>query len=165
LEFPSSVKTNGITVMETDFPATTFLAQRETVGFENISAFFQKYLPEIYGFASTTTNKPIGMPYGLFYVYDEPAQKTDMAAAVSIPSNSVFDKNPYQVIQIPASKCVVANFYGSYEQTGKAHEALDKYMNERNLTFVAPAMEQYISDPTEAKDASEILTKVIYLYK
>ena len=58
--------------------------------------------------------------------------------------------------------CLVIEYYGEYEGTGKAHEAMEKYMKWHGIEFGEVAAEEYVTDPTEGTDPSEILTKIIY---
>ena len=63
---------------------------------------------------------------------------------------------------IDGGKVVVADYYGPYEGSNVAHEAIDAYMEDKGLEFRGPVWEQYVTDPTTVADPSEVLTKVFY---
>ena len=59
---------------------------------------------------------------------------------------------------------MVIDYYGDYDQTGKAHDAMEKYLKDRNILFNPPVVEEYVTDPGEEKDPSKWLTKIIYYF-
>jgi hypothetical protein len=90
-------KTNGTTsgayeVMTMDFPATTFATVSQTVKWSDIPAFFAQHLPIIYSEAAKMNAKP-GTPAGLYYIWDENNQQSNMAAALPVSANVKIENN------------------------------------------------------------------------
>ncbi|HMU45658.1 MAG TPA: GyrI-like domain-containing protein [Chitinophagaceae bacterium] len=148
--------------VQLNFPATTFAAIRQVVKFSDIGSFYGKHLPVLY----EETNRlqiSAGTPSGLYYSWDEKNQQTDMATALPVPSRTSIDNAIINIISIPASKAVVANYYGSYDHIKDAYNSLDKYFKENDLKRKMPVIEQYVSGPQSEKDTSKWLTKIVYL--
>ena len=104
-----------------------------------------------------------GAATGLYYVWDEKNQQTDMAVAVPVPAGTSIPSNIIKIENIDASKAVYVNYAGAYDKIRDAHNSLDRYITEKKLTQ-SLQIEQYISGPSnEKKDTSKWLTKVVYL--
>lgn len=145
-----------------NFPATSFAAIRQAVKFSDIGSFYSKHLPVLYD----ETNRlqiTSGTPSGLYYSWDKKNQQTDMATALPVAAGTNFNNTIINVINIPASKAVVVNYYGSYDHINDAYNSLDKYFKEKNLKQKMPVIEQYFSGPQTEKDTLKWLTKIVYL--
>lgn len=67
--------------------------------------------------------------------------------------------------EIKAGKAVVVHFFGPYEMSGKAYEAADAYMKEKNLAASDAPYEVYIGDPMVEKDPYKVQTDVVFPIK
>lgn len=63
---------------------------------------------------------------------------------------------------IPGGTMAVASYYGPYEGTGAAHEAVYVWAEANGYTPGGPARELYITDPVEQPDTALWLTEVMY---
>lgn len=149
-------------VQTLDFPATTFAIIRQQVKWTDITSFYQQHISILYD-ESKKNNITAGAATGLYFVWDEKNQQTDMAAAVPVPAGSGVQNNIIRFEDIAASKAVYVTHTGSYNKIADAHNSLDKYLAENKLTQKAPVIEQYIYGPSNEKDTSRWLTKVVYL--
>jgi effector-binding domain-containing protein len=150
-------------VMMMDFPATRFAMIRQQVKWADITSFYQQHL-SIISNEARKNNINAGPATGLYFVWDEKNQQTDMAAAVPVPTASRLETGSIVRIQdIGASKAVYVNYSGSYDNIAEAHTSLDKYLAEKSLTQKAPVIEQYISGPANEKDTAKWLTRIVYL--
>lgn len=152
---------DGYEVKQIDFPATTFIAERKEVTFAEMNDFFQTKMSLA---GATAGDKMKGHPCGLYYEWDPENQKTDMAVAV--PVSEVPESLPEGMakVEMQGAKAVQIDYYGSYDGSAKAHEAMDKYFSDRGWKILSPVMEEYVTDPTTVDDPSKILTKVTYMY-
>lgn len=149
-----------LTVQEIELPQQYFVAVREEVAMDKISEHYAQNLPKI---AETLANKNIemaGMPCGVFYSWDEEKGTTDLAQ--SIPVSKILDIDGYTSLEVAGGKALLIDFYGDYAKTIEAHNAIDKYLKDNNLSFRYPVIEQYVTDPTEEPDPNKWLTKVMY---
>ena len=159
----SGASTGGsMTFSEIKYPGKTFIGHRETIKWDKMQEFYAKYLG---GAAAVLENQKLerdGMPTGLYYDWDEEAQTTDVAASIGVIGDAK-DEGEYKVIKLGESKAVQLDYYGNYDGLGKAHEAMEKYLKDKSLTAVPPAVEEYVTDPGEEPDPSKWLTRITYL--
>lgn len=66
---------------------------------------------------------------------------------------------------LKGGKAVVVHFFGPYEMTGKAYEAAEGYIKEKNLTAGDAPYEVYIGDPMVEKDPYKVQTDVVFPLK
>jgi effector-binding domain-containing protein/uncharacterized protein YndB with AHSA1/START domain len=150
-------------VIPLNFPATTFAVYRqEKVNRADIPSFYAEHLPRIYE-EVMTVKATAGSPSGLFYLWDETNNQSDMAAAIEVPAGTKIDNNNIQIVDIPASKAVYIDYYGDHSNTADAYKSIDKYLLDNGLKQKSPVIEQYITDPAIEKDVSKCLTKIIIL--
>lgn len=147
------------TVNVVDYPAQQFVGKREKVSFADITAFYGKHFSAIGGMVG---DKMAGMPCGLFFEFNEEAGETDMAAAFPV-TEAIEMKEGYELINLPARSALLIDYYGPYEGSVAAHEAMEVYMKENDYTpSELPVIEQYITDPGEEPDPNKWLTKIFY---
>lgn len=149
-------------VMTMDFPATSFAIIRQEVKWTDITSFFGQHIRILYEEAGKNKVNA-GAATGLYYVWDEKNQQTDMAAAVPVPAGTRIQNNIIRIDNINGSKAVYVNYPGAYDKIADAHNSLDRYIADKKLTQKFPVIEQYISGPFNEKDTAKWLTKVVYL--
>jgi effector-binding domain-containing protein len=108
-------------------------------------------------------NTPPGTASGLIYLWDEKSQQTDIAAAVPVAEGTVINNPIVSATTIPASKAVFVNYSGSYDKISDAYSSIRQYLFENKLKEKIPSIEQYISGPSNEKDPSKWLTKIVFL--
>jgi effector-binding domain-containing protein len=157
---PPATTAGAPKVQETTLPGRHYLMHREVVSFADMGNFFQTHMPRL---ATDMQNAKIAMagtPSGLFYKWDEARQESD--AAVAIPVAPGTSLKGYSMLEMPGGKALLIDYYGSYEGSAVAHEAMDKYMKEMNLSLKGPVLEEYVTDPVSEPDTAKWHTKVIY---
>lgn len=65
------------------------------------------------------------------------------------------------IVALEASKMLVYNYYGPYQDLGNAYAEIRKLFTENKLEQTGPMREFYITDPTVEKDPSKWLTRVM----
>ncbi|MEM6725213.1 MAG: SRPBCC family protein [Bacteroidota bacterium] len=156
--------TPGLTVQTIDYPATTFIVHQETIDMNTIAAYYTEHLPAVFGYVQSKGYPTIGMPRGLYYGWNLEENTVNLAAGVAVKADEP-DAGPYNLIEIPAQKALRVDYYGDYPEVNTAHEAMDKFAAENQLTIKEPAIEEYVTDPTTEPDTSKWLTKVTYFYE
>lgn len=155
-------QTPAYKVEKIDFPATRYLAQKATVKMADMGQHFQTVMPEVAQAFLSNNVKMAGPASGLFYTWDQETQTSDLA--IGIPAALDADIDGLSVIDLAASVALKINYYGPYEGTGKAHEAMNTFLVKRDLLDKSSlAIERYITDPTTEPDPEKWLTEVIYL--
>jgi len=148
-------------------PGLHFIINRATVKFGDIPSFYGDRYAVIYPEAEKLKIKAT-TPCGLFFTYDTDKGETDMAAAASVSERPTQKSKLFTALSIENSEAptlLKINYYGPYEGTGAAHEAMDVFMKQENLVQVPPVIERYITDPKEEKDPQKVLTEIIYAVK
>ncbi|MBI3233506.1 MAG: SRPBCC family protein [Bacteroidetes bacterium] len=153
----------NMNVQEMDWKEVNYLAIRKKIPAQEVGSFFGENFGKAYAAIAKAGQKP-GIPSGLVYMWDETTKTTDIAAAVECPKEMKALPG-FEKINIKGSKAVYVDYYGSYEKTGLAHNAINAYLKENKLEANLPSIEQYITDPMSEKDTAKWLTKVIYLVK
>lgn len=125
-------------------------------------------LAQIYGVRLTEAIKKnklkaVGPPHACYKT-----QKAPFFFEAGIP----VDKKPAKLDkkmsykQIGGDSALVAHYYGPYEQTHIAYEALQEYLKDAKKKSIAPAYEVYIGDPIDAQgkavDPYKVLTDIVF---
>ena len=147
-------------IKEIDMPTKYFLAVREEINMEKLADHYAENLPKVAAACESNKLEMAGMPCGLFYTWDEATQKSDVAQAIPISAKASVDG--FSCIEIPACKALVVDYYGPYEGGIAAHEAIDKYCKENNITPAMPVIEEYVTDPGQEPDPNKWLTRIYY---
>jgi effector-binding domain-containing protein len=161
-------KTNGTAVSKTydvlpmNFPATTYAIVRQQVKWNDLQSFFTEHFPIVYQEIQNANASP-GTASGLIYAWDEKNQQADIAAAVPVAEGTKINNPIVQSVSVPASKSVYVNYYGAYDKISDAYNSIHQYLSENKLKEKTPSIEQYISGPSNEKDTTKWLTKIIFL--
>jgi effector-binding domain-containing protein len=150
----------GFKIKEVDMKEKYYLMARQEVNMENIQQFYAQNLGALFVKAQGANITMDGMPSGLYYKWDEHTKKTDMAAGIPISEPKNVEGATLETI--PSGRAIQIDFYGDYADIGKAHQAIDDYMNDYGLLNDVPVVEEYVTDPGAEKDPSKWLTKVTY---
>ena len=62
--------------------------------------------------------------------------------------------------QWPVTKCLLYNYYGSYDKMQGVYKKIQEHLKSNNLVQVGMIREVYVTDPVTVSDASQILTKI-----
>jgi effector-binding domain-containing protein len=129
-----------------------------------MEAFYSKNLGAIMGVSGAKKLEMDGYPSGIYYDWNEETGTTDMAAAIPFKNAGAGAGGNIKLIEVPAGKALLIDYYGGYYGLGQAHYAMDDYMKRNNLTQKAPVIEEYITDPGTEPDSSKWLTKIYYFF-
>jgi len=148
-----------------------YIGVRDKVKMADMHAFFEKNFGVAMDFVNSSGLTMAGMPSGLYWEFDETKGISDMAAA--IPIEAIDETKPIAMrvdsdirfFTIPANANLVINYYGPYEGIGEAHVAMDNYIAAKGYTMVAPAIEEYVTDPGTEPDPNKWLTVLYYPVK
>jgi len=160
-EAPMSSMVRGYEIQTTTLPATRYAAWRKTVSFDEMQQFFNSGMPQL-AEAVSAKGDITGPVAGLYYMWDEANEQAEMALAVPVGKDMQLE-SPYSMIEIPATKALMVDYYGAYENSGEAHYALDDYVKAHGIKLAElPVLEVYVTDPAEETDSSKWLTKIYY---
>ena len=151
-------------IQETEIPQRNFIGKQSDISFHDIQSFYAENLPKIYGYLNEHHTLS-GAPTGLYFAWNEDEGTTTMAAAIPIEElDAEIDTSMYGSWTL-GGKALLYEHYGSYDSINLAHERLDAYMLENDLSKRNPVIEEYVTDPGEEQDTTKWQTNVYYLLK
>ena len=153
----------GITIEEADFPARTIAGIRQRVNTKDLSDFFRMSYGGVNQALQGAGLTPAGAPVALYYERDEPSQKTDLLAG--IPVNSAANLPGVELVELGATKALVAEYTGSFGGSARVHFAMGDYLRERCLVQKNPVIEEYLTDPQVESDTSKWTMRIYYFFE
>ena len=150
------------TIEVVEMPAKIYIAKKDTIEWSKISEYYATYLPQLYEATGKNKLTSAGAPTGLYYLWDEENQKTVMAAAIPVTGDEKTKVEGYETIVLPSGRALKLVYFGAYDQSEKAHMAMDKYMKENSMQQTGPVIEEYITDPANEPDTSKWQTIIYY---
>jgi len=160
VEERNSGKYGVYTVKEMLVPEKRYLIKRAEVNMKGIQQFYATNFSSIASKLGESQLEMDGMPSGLFYKYDTKAGTADMAAGIPVKEDT--DIEGLESYLIPEKNGLRVDYYGDYNGTTAAHDAIEAYMNDRGLLSDVPMIEEYVTDPGVEKDPTKWLTRVTY---
>jgi effector-binding domain-containing protein len=149
-------------VKEILWEAKTFYGIKTTTTFDKLAAFFGESYGKIGEACGKAKAQPMGAPKAIYFKVDEQAMSGEVAAVMEFDSKTKLDG--LEKWETAAGNVLLIEYYGEYDKTVGAHEAMDKYMKEKNLTQIL-CIEEYVTDPVVEKDPNKWLTNIYYLVK
>lgn len=152
---------NGYTINDINLPEKHYVYNRQEVAMDRVQQFYSRNLGALFSKVQNAgISMDAGMPCGLFYSFNEKNQTADMAAA--IPTKESLIIPDASSVTLPAKRAIQVDYYGDYDNTVKAHDAIEAFLKDNGLFNDYPVIEEYVTDPTEVKDPDKWLTKVTY---
>ena len=152
-------------VKEEDAPEKVYIVKRDSLGWAEISAFYQKNLPAMFEAMTKAKLEMAGAPSGLFFKWDTINKSTIMAAAIPVKGNAKTKVKGYETLILPVGKNLHIEYHGGYYEIGSAHNSMHDYINEKGFIQGSPIIEEYVSDPSKEADSSKWITNVFYPVK
>lgn len=100
-----------------------------------------------------------GMPGMITYNNDT----TNFKFECVLPIKEMPKKQPTKcnIVVLEASKMLIYNYYGPYQQLFTAYDKIRSYTKEKGLVQSGPMREFYLSDPTLEKDPAKWQTRIM----
>lgn len=153
---------DGYEIMPADFAAKNFIARKQVVKWADLEEYFGTSYGMIMKAMGENGLEPAGMPCGIYYSWDEENMETDMAAAMPVGAETDLG-GELTSINVQESKALLIDYWGSYENSEKAHLAMNKYIEDNGIDFKGPVIEEYVTDPGNEPDTAKWNTKIYYL--
>lgn len=149
-------------VKELQWEEKTFVGKRSVVTFDKMSAFFGENYPKLFAELGKAKIEQTMAPSAIFFKWDQEKGESDCAAVACVAKDTKI--KGWETWAIPASKVLQIAYYGAYDKSVNAHNAMDTYMKEKNLTQNL-VIEEYVTDPMNEKDTAKWLTNIYYVIK
>lgn len=149
-------------VKEVNFEPIKYYGVKDQVAFESMGPeFFEKRYGELAAYLGDDFKNLTGAPMAIYHVWDTENKMAEVE--VALPANS---KRPGDVRVKKnttfGGTALQVDFYGPYEKTGKAHDAIAAYATNNNYEITGAPIEIYVTDPSTEADTAKWLTEVIY---
>ena len=152
---------NGYEIKAVVWLERNYYGKKATVAFDKLGGFYAENFPKIFNDAVNAKLAHTGPPSSIFFSYDEQKKQTECAAVISIPAPQTL--KGWEKFNVPATDVALyIAYYGAYDKSAKAHQAMDDYMKEKGLTH-SVVIEEYITDPMTEKDTAKWLTNIYYV--
>lgn len=154
-------------VIETvENPEMVYVGKRDKqVKWADMPTFFGTYFQLAAGAIGKAKLQMAGAPCGVFWEWNEKDQTADMMAAFPVKGGADTKVEGFDVHMIPAGKMLKTAYYGAYDKSAAAHEAMDAYIKANKLTHAGNVIEEYVTDPMAEKDTTKWLTNIYYVVK
>lgn len=164
-EHAEATKAPAWNIITIERPAMLYVGRRAVVKWADLKAFYTVNFGE--GMAAVTKAglSPAGPPSGVFFAWNEQDQTADMIAGIPVAPGARKKLEGQEVFEAPAGKALLIDHVGPYSATGKAHEAMDAYMQANDLVQGGVMLEEYITDPGQEPDSTKWHTNIIYMVK
>lgn len=150
---------SSITVEEVEVDDTEYLFVHGKANINNISQFLGASYGKIGAALGKQKLQMAGAPFAIYYSNSQTEWEMDAAIPVSGPGK---DDGEIKAGKLKAGKAVMARFFGSYEQTGMAHQAANEFIKKNNKQVIGAPWEVYVTDPMVEKDTAKWETDIFY---
>lgn len=147
-------------VMEYYLEDEAYMVKRDTVSFSDMEKQYQEVGQSLHMAMEEGTLSATGPLVGIYYTWDTVNMKTYMA--IGVPTSNEEAIEGFELIEMEEQQALLINHYGDYSKTGHAHTFMAEYATKNNIEFQGPAIERYVTDPSEQPDTSKWLTEIIY---
>ena len=151
-------------IEETTFEPQTVILVRDSAGPADYGRVMGKGFGELAEFARKSKITCKGYPFAIYIKWDSATQFSVFDMGMQVESGAE-GAGRVRVENIPATKVVMAYYFGPYEKTYGAYMALDKYVKAENLEEAGGPWEIYVTDPTTEKDTSKWETHIAFPVK
>jgi len=157
---------NGYVIETIQYPATVFVGQRnKKVKWTEFEKFYGSTFAAVSGAIGAMKLEMSGHPSGILYAWDEQGQTADVMAAMPVKADPSLTVPGMEVLTIPACKMLMTPYYGAFDESALAHEAMDAMIKANNLEQYGKVIEEYVTDPMSEKDTTKWLTNVYYMVR
>lgn len=123
--------------------------------------FFEKRYGELAAYLGEDFENMTGRPMAIYHAWDDSNGTATVEVAMPIqsgkPGNERVQKN-----STTGGDVLLVEFKGPYNQTKKAHEAIDAYVQANDLQVIGAPIEIYVTDPAAEPDTAQWVTQVVY---
>jgi effector-binding domain-containing protein/carbon monoxide dehydrogenase subunit G len=126
----------------------------------NSSVYAEAYR-KISSYLGKEMENSTGAPLAIFDKWDVQSKECEMFIAIPVDSE-LPETEEIKRRQSYSGAALLIDYYGDYEKTELAHQAMEKHLKAKQLEMAASPIEVYVDDPGNFEDQSKVLTKIIY---
>lgn len=149
-------------IQEIDWAEHFYIGVKGKHKFTELAKFFGESYGKIGAFMAKNKLEMGCAPSAIYFTYDDKNMETECAAVMCLKEKK--ETKELETYLIPAGKALLIPYYGAYDKSANAHNAMDAYMKEKGL-MQSMVIEEYVTDPMSEKDTSKWLTNIYYILK
>ncbi|NOQ26333.1 MAG: hypothetical protein GQ564_13295 [Bacteroidales bacterium] len=150
-------------IKEVDFKGLTAIAIKKEWPNEKLNSkilkTFSKLLRHLKANNMNITESPV-----VVYHASNKENHTILECAIPI-SEKIIESDNIKIIELSASKTIMATHFGHYNTVRTTSDALQQYISENNIEITGSRFEIYVTDPMQEPDSRKWETKVYYPIK
>lgn len=152
----------ALEVNETEFKPIEYYSVKDQVAFESMGPeFFEKRYGELAVYLGDDFKNLTGAPMAIYHVWDTDNKMAEVEVALPADSKRPGDQRVKKKKTF-SGKALKVNYFGAYEESGKAHDAIAAYATANGYEIKGAPIEIYVTDPGSEPDTTKWLTEVIY---
>lgn len=133
---------------------------RDTVGMEELPAFFDRAYRQVLETIERQGLHPLGAPVGVYY--GQPGETVDLAAGFPV-SGRVLPDGDVAPGELPGGRVAEMIHRGSYDTLAASYQKLEDWMREQGHTAAPIVWETYLTMPTPEGNPDDMLTQLSWL--
>lgn len=158
---PATPAAANYDVQEIDFPETNLIGTKKNrLTMDKVESFFGDNYKKIAEDLAKNKIEPISMPSALYIDFKMEDMSADVVACFKVAKGAKV--KGLENYDFPAGKAVFLAYRGGYNDMMAAHDAIKKFMTEKNLSSNV-TYEEYVTDPGTEKDTTKWLTNIYYI--
>ena len=139
------------------------LTIKDSCRVSEFSKKFEEIFGQIMGYMIKMKVSQAGAPFCVYNTWN-PEGITSFEAGIPV-DKKIQGKGRILSVDFKGGKTLMASQFGPYESSGDAHNAIDKYMKEKNISCTGAPWEVYITDPMKEPDTAKWETQIYYPVK
>jgi|GEM_PF-654491 len=149
----------GMTIEE--LPGGMYLSLTDTIDITSLSDFLAHGFGEIMVQAGMQELEVTGPVFAIYHLWDP--ENGIAVVECGVPVNKEANSSGDVVYKtLEPRKALVADFFGPYANSEKAHMAMISHAEANEMTIAGAPTEIYMNDPTAVADPMQIHTRIIY---
>jgi effector-binding domain-containing protein len=149
-------------IAEVEVPSMLIVTYKTTTNLNNISKDIGASYGKIGQFMMKNKLQQAGPVMAYYHSFNPEKIEMECAIQVDKEAKSANDINVYKTQSCQAAKVM---YYGAYEKTEAAHDAIHNWVAANNKTISGSPWEVYVTDPMSEKDTAKWLTEIYYPIK
>jgi len=147
-------------IVEKEVKPVIALSIKDSCTVDGFSAKFEEIYSSISAYMQKMKTDASGSPFCVYYNWN-PNGIINFEAGIPV-SNSISGKGRIVLSELSGGNTVMVSYFGAYENSGMAHDAIDRYLKEKNKKCVGAPWEIYVTDPENEPDTAKWETQIYY---
>jgi len=160
----NSMEIDGFKISMQPINDRYYLGKKAEISFTELGDYFNSTMSTVGAQLGKMGALEKATSSAIYYKWDQENSKTELLAGFFTPDNKGEVKG-LDAAKIDAGQAVTIDYTGDYDQSEKAHYAIDKFLKMTGRKSLGMAVEDYLVGPGTEEDSSKWRTKIVYPVK